>query len=314
MVKWTKKYGICKLLAGLILLTANCAGKTPHLQLTAVKQLPDFPSASAIEYSNNRLYVFGDDAAYALVLDTAFHQIDTIRYLPDTAYRIDKDKKADVESATIMPFHQTTAIVAFGSMSTRNRFMAFAFPVAVPYEVSSMPLADLAKALNNIKERNIEGAAYVAGRLVLSNRAHNKNPINQLAVFNLNRQEFDTAQLIQIQLNKGQNVIGISGLYYAEAMDRLFFTASEEATASTYADGAIGNSYIGWIDNFTKQLLKQTIKPDGFIPLQTVDPQFEKVKIEGLCVTQTQHNEVTLILVADNDDGKSTLFKLTLTD
>src|SRR5829696_2726341 len=103
MVKWTKKYGIYKLLAGLILLTANCKSKTPHLQLRVVKQLLQFPSASAIEYSNHRLYVFGDDAAYVLVLDTMFNQTDTIRYLPDTAYRISKITKADIESATVMP-------------------------------------------------------------------------------------------------------------------------------------------------------------------------------------------------------------------
>jgi hypothetical protein len=307
-----KKYGIYRLLAGLMVLTSNCSPDPFVLELQAVKHLPHFPSASGIEYSNQRFYLFGDDAAYALVLDTAFIPLDTIRYNRDTLYRVAKERKDDLESAALMHLQGTTSVVAFGSLSTTNRQTAFSFPLHDPHRFKPIPLSGLTQALHNIKDLNIEGAAVVGSKLVLANRAHQQQRVNELAVLGIGEPQRDGAVLIKVRLKQTKLGAGISGLYYLAAKDWLLFTASEEATANTYADGAIGNSYLGWIDRFSKQLQQQTAIPDAFIPLQTVDERFHNQKIEGICVMHSNEKGTTLVLAADNDDGKSTLFKVTL--
>jgi hypothetical protein len=294
-------------------LIVSCNTKQPTLRLHTVKHLPRFPSASAIEYSNGRLYLFGDDAPYTLVLDTAFNPLDTIRFLPDTAYRIDKAIKPDIESAAIVIDQNVPVLVGFGSLSNANRLKAFAFPFSNPHGVESLPMNDLLQALPDIKDLNIEGAAFANGSLVLANRAHLNNRVNHLLLMDATGKKLGTARPITVHLNH-KNVIGLSGLYYVAAKDRLLFTASEEATGSTDADGIIGNSYLGWIDNFSGQMQQQAVRPDGMIPLQTVDPRLNRQKIESVCVTRVTKDAVSLVLAADNDDGQSTLFAVTMYD
>jgi hypothetical protein len=308
-----KKYGTCKLLAGLILLIVSCNTKQPTLLLRTVKHLPRFPSASAIEYSNGRLYLFGDDAPYTLILDAAFNPLDTIRFLPDTTYRIDKATKPDIESATIVINQDVPVLVGFGSLSNANRLKGFAFPISNPHGVESLPMNDLLQALPDLKDLNIEGAAFANGNLVLANRAHLNNRVNHLLVMDAKAQKLAAARPITMHINH-KNVIGLSGLYYVAAKDRLLFTASEEATASTDADGAIGNSYLGWIDNFSKQMQQQVVRPDGMIPLQTVNSQLIRQKIESVCAIRITKDSASLVLAADNDDGQSTLFAVTMYD
>lgn len=310
---WRKKLASYRWLAGLTLLIGSCTGRQAVVKLRTVKELPHFPSASAIEYIDQKLVVFGDDASYALVLDTAFHEIDTIRYLPDTSYRIHKDQKPDVESATLRQLGGAAVLMAFGSMSTPNRHTAFVFPAANLRQFTPLSLSPLTPVLRNIRDLNIEGAAFVAGKLVLANRAHLGNQTSQLALINSNAPEAG-AHIITIRLKQTQAIAGISGLYYLASRDRLLFTASEEATASTQADGAIGNSYIGWFDRFTERMQQQLLWPDGFVPLQNVDRRLAGKKIEGICATQGHADSTTLVLTADNDDGRSTLFKVVLFD
>ena len=105
-MRYRKRSVILSLLAGLTVLINSCGDrKAPRLQLLSTKTLTDFPSASAIEYDGNgKLYLFGDDAPYLLLLDTSYKELDRVRYSIDTAFRIDKSIKADIESATLVNY------------------------------------------------------------------------------------------------------------------------------------------------------------------------------------------------------------------
>jgi hypothetical protein len=315
MVTWSKKYSSFALLAGLILLINSCAiGPAPKLELRAIKPLSHFPSASAVEYSNQRLYLFGDDATYALILDTALNEVDTISYLSGSSGRMNKEQKPDIESATLISYEGSPAVVALGSMATPQRQSAFVFPLATIYLVQKMPLRNLAQALRNVPELNIEGAALVKEKLVLANRAHLKNRTNSLLLVNIDDTTFSNPHTLHLHLKPAKALAGLSGLYYLAETDRLLFTASEEATASTHDDGAIGNSYLGWIDGFSKKMRQHEISADALLPLQLVHPAFTRTKIESVCATQINRGSATLVLTADNDDGKSTLYKVVLFD
>src|SRR5690349_12255279 len=90
------------LAAGLMALTNSCSNSNhPELELLSSKVFTHYPSASAIEYNKGKIYVFGDDSPYMLVTDTFFNIIDSVVYLNDTSYRMSKETKKDIESATI---------------------------------------------------------------------------------------------------------------------------------------------------------------------------------------------------------------------
>ena len=47
-----------------------------------------------------------------------------------------------------------------------------------------------------------------------------------------------------------------------------------------------------------------------FIDLAEIDNQFEKQKIESICIQKNINSEDIIYLVADNDDGKSVIFEV----
>jgi hypothetical protein len=49
---------------------------------------------------------------------------------------------------------------------------------------------------------------------------------------------------------------------------------------------------------------------DGLINLSMADSRFRGEKIEGICVEKISATTITAHLVSDNDDGKSTIFKV----
>jgi hypothetical protein len=95
--------------------------------------------------------------------------------------------------------------------------------------------------------------------------------------------------------------------------DVLLFTASEEATTSAYEDGAIGDSYLGWIANFTEAWKGNVLMPTEILKLPAFHQAFHQQKIESVCVEKQQGGRYLLHLAADNDNGKTVLFKVALT-
>ncbi|HEX6848604.1 MAG TPA: hypothetical protein VF144_16580, partial [Chitinophagaceae bacterium] len=87
----------------------NPANEISELQ---VKKL-DYPSASAIEYYDGKLYIMGDDAVNLLILDTSLNILDSITVVDYPAKRIPKDIKPDFEAATLI----ADGLLLFGSGS-----------------------------------------------------------------------------------------------------------------------------------------------------------------------------------------------------
>jgi hypothetical protein len=268
-----------------------------------------FPSASAIEYHNNKFYVFGDDAAYLLILDTSFNIIDKVYFDDSTTARLSPTEKPDIESTTIIVEGDSSYLYAFGSHSASIRKKILRFPLdsidnftVIPHSISNNPL---------IKILNIEGSAFVKGELVLANRANNNFRQNFIFIESIEKKSnlSSMPQLMEIKFPESKNVTGISGLHYLEEKDILLFTASQEETSDPLINGAIGNSYLGWIYNFSSNK-KKIFEPDVFIDLSKADAKFKGSKIESVTVQHYKDNNMQLILVADNDDGKSILYKV----
>jgi hypothetical protein len=158
---------------------------------------------------------------------------------------------------------------------------------------------------------NIEGMATMRNGLILVNRANKTHPSNTLVLSGLTRSAGIAQKSIAIDLGT-EKVIGVSGLHYLPALDLLLFTASEEDTPSATQDGTIGDSHLGYINSFTRRLGDSVIRPDRLINLTASDGRFSGQKIESICVETLVAEGVIVHLAADNDNGKSTLFKLKL--
>ena len=295
-----------------MILINSCRQKTSQVQLISSKTFTDFPSASAIEYDAGRLYVFGDDASYMMILDTSYNRLDTVYYSIDTTYRIAKSIKYDIESATLITHNNEKHLYALGSLSSSSRSTLFYFPLSDLHTYLSINYAPFAAKLTNLPELNIEGMTFARSRLVFANRANNTNRTNRLIIGGQNLYEYEklpAPAVINLEMDSAQ-VVGLSGLYYVEEKDLLLFTASEEETGKATEDGVINDSYLGMIRKFSQKMEEKSIKPDELIRLRDVSNAFIRQKIESVCLESLQNGEMILHLAADNDNGESRFFKI----
>jgi hypothetical protein len=285
----------------------NACRNQPSITLLSSRTI-DFPAASGIEMYRDTLYVFGDNATHLLMLSPAYQPLRQYSYWQSNETVIDKDEKPDIESAMIVIKNNQPVLIGMGSLSTEKRWVNFEFPLGADSFTRSS-FFPKGTTFPDIKELNIEGCTAFGEGVVFCNRANLETKQNHLLFKNSN----GTVEVKEIKLPKTQWVAGISGLYYVPEEDLLLFTASEEATTSAYQDGAIGESYLGWIERFSNASKNKILEPNAFLKLSGFDKKFTQQKIESVCVEKKQGNTFLLHLAADNDDGKSVLFKVKLT-
>ncbi len=302
-----QKWNIYKLA---VILIFSISGSACRQDIVLIKttHLKNFPSASSIEIYKKRLYIVGDDAASILVTDTEHRIVDSISVLKSKVYRISKEEKADLESSIILNKETRTFLVAFSSFSTVNRNKILFLDLHNKHV--TIKSSGLGKSF---KELNIEGAAIVNDKLLLSNRANNTQSTNSFIITNSdieNGIKQEVMKTIHIILPPSKAVIGISGIAYLKETDLLLFTASTENTPNAYSDGIIGDSYIGVIKNISALLDQKEIKVDKLISLSRYIGRGKPQKIESIAVQELKEDQIIFHLAADNDNGESTLFKM----
>jgi hypothetical protein len=294
----------------------------PAIELLKTTFLNGFPSGSAINYYDDRLYLIGDDANHLLVLDKDHRQLNSIRLFNHQTKRIPKAKKPDFETAAIINIHDKTQLLILGSASTEARKQALLVPLVnrMPDVKQLVKLSFYNEAfltelkVIGIKEMNVEGSTVMNDYFLISNRGNLTNPVNHIIFINKDfLQTQKNLSLCMSALTPPPSVKGFAGvseLCYIGSKDMLFCTLSSEETANTYDDGAIGDSYVGWINHFSKKVGQPNIAFDEIINLSGVHQSFEKEKIEGICAEAVHDDHLIMHLVADNDKGQTRLFKI----
>lgn len=284
------------------------------LSLHSSVEFPDIPSASGIEYDNGLFYIAGDDACCIYCLDDDFALVSVTPIPGPDQYRIPKKEKKDWESLAIVGVEGSKALLLLGSGSLspqRDHAAIWDFGQESPSISDLGPFYTQLRS-NGLTELNIEAATAFGNGILLGNRGHKHHPYNTLIyspVVDIWKSPASPhcSQLILPEETTG--FAGISGLAWWPERDWLFFTASSEDTANVYDDGEIGESRVGLIRNASMALLKDKVWPDEWIALEGISPVFFKKKIESICLRESG-NTPELILVADNDDGSSHLFRL----
>lgn len=293
----------------------SCNQKDETLPSVQIKKL-NYPSASAVEYYDGKLFVMGDDATKMIVLDTNLSIIDSIVLFPFAEQRIPKATKHDIESIMLLNDSAKLLLLSSGSL-TPYRDTAWMLDPATK-KLTSLSLTRYFEFLKTqgLGEMNIEGATSLKdGSYVYSNRGHLGWPKNHLifAARSGFLPEHAGNAIMPVNNNPDTTVFnGISGLTYSALNDALIMTVSTEATRSVYEDGAIGKSFIWVIKNAKGIIDIREIKPDLVIDLDSLDKAFNGQKIESATVIKEAKERVWLVLVADNDNGTSTVFKLSI--
>ena len=292
----------------------SCNQKENPLSIQ-IKNLDNYPSASSIEYYDGKLYLMGDDATNLLVLDTSLTIVDSIPLLSYAEKRIPKNIKPDLEASALNG--DNLFLFGSGSLSPHRNFgWKHNLKTKDNDSINLEPLFLKAKELG-IEQINIEGACFVSGKLILVNRGNKGYPHNHLIITDekfLNNDSSFQIFIIRLAAQKDINSFkGISGLCYAKETDKLIMTVSTEDTKSSYEDGAIGKSYLWIINDISTKINSSALGTKRVIDLEYIDSRFKGQKIESAVVINETDNLIYLVLVADNDDGSSTVFKLSIT-
>ena len=296
----------------IILFLGAC--NNPKLTITEIKTIP-YPSGSSAACSGNKIFLTGDDARYILVTDMDLNKTDSIIVSAPGVPRIPKSEKHDFEASTLIGKNKT-ALLVLGSGSElpeRGKGLIVNVETKDTQQVDLSPLYERLKKAG-LKELNIEGAAYVQGSILLSNRGHQGSPHNHLIFLPDNfwlQQDSVEFSIARLGFKSGDVFNGVSGLDYSFLEDKLFVSLSTELTSSTTADGAIGKSYLWVFDNIIRYRGYEGINPALIIDLEKEDKRFKGHKIESVAILPGK-GEPELILISDNDDGRTTIFKVVL--
>jgi hypothetical protein len=289
---------------------------TPEFKLVRHKRFSEYPSGSAITYWNKVFFITGDDSTDILKLDEVLNVMGSVTVEKYAAKRIPKPIKPDYEASALIHTSIGDKLLLLGSAATEIRKKISLVSLEDNNKVIHLNSEVFSRRLRKlgIRELNLEGITLVGSEFLLANRGNLGYPENHLIVTGpefWNNQSSVSMRLIHPDLKKiTQEFTGISDIYYLPEADVLFMCTTSEATSNVYDDGAIGKSYIVWINNFQSKLSQDSCLPDGWLDLQSLDKIFVGQKIEGLCVQKVNSKTVHIQLVSDNDSGDTGWFEL----
>lgn len=249
-------------------------------------------AASALVCQGQSLWLLADDALvlqrYSLSGDWQAEQILLPGTLPVDAKQR-KPLKPDFEALLSLPDDR---LLALGSGSTERRCRGC---LVEADSVRVIDLSPLYQALaGHFQELNIEGGVVCRGQLLLAQRGNGRGRENAVVLLDLSRVlrdlengQLSAATLLQIvplQLPELDGVpLSLTDLSVAPS-GALYFSATAEATESSYLDGACIGSVLGCLDEHLAIVELTLLRP--------------AVKIEGLAFQADGRP----LLVADADD------------
>lgn len=306
-----RKRKIQQLLSLGLLFIISCKNNSNILQ--EVKPLPHYPSASGIEFNDNKVYIIGDDANNLLILDSSLNETDSIQLYTFPEKRIPKAVKPDLEAVTLLD-NGNMLLTGSGSVMPQRNIAWLIDPATQQKDSIRLDTFYQRILLNGIKELNIEGITAYPGGFILANRGNKGYPKNHLVFTRRNfwnrQSQVEISSLLAGSNSDSSSFNGISGLAYAPKNDALVMTVSTEDTRNSMDDGAIGKSYLWIIKNITPKKNWKAVNPGKIIELDALDARFKGQKIESVCILKETPKLLYLLLAADNDNGSSTLFKL----
>jgi len=275
------------------------------------------PSGSGIVKAGNKYHIIGDDSPYLFSLNSDFEVITKqplLDLLPVADNRILKSEKPDFEALELIGQQE---LVVFGSGSkSPQRDVFVRIELGDSLKIEKYTISEFYDNLRNLpifndSELNIEASAFHNNRIYLFNRR--KNLIIQfdypaLLAYLRGEASFPAPEIREFKLPKINGIeAGFSGATTLQDEPKIIFTASVENTDNAYDDGEILGSYIGLIDIVDHQISESYHYCQ--IPNEGANLKVESVSVEK----EIEPGQTELVLITDDDKGKSILLKGLLT-
>ena len=252
----------------------------------------------------------GDDAQGVLVLDTSLNPRDTVHVFGEKSSRISKPVKPDIESSDIVG----NSLWMLGSAAVspyRDSLYKLDLETNSVDKIQLKTFFD--RLRKDIQQLNIEAFAKLKDEIVLGHRRSVTHKQNYFIATGPDFAAQQNSNYKIIPFHPQNKDAGISGFAYSAAQDMLFITCSQEDTRNSYEDGEIGESYLAVIENVSEALKADTLSASHWLPLQQLHPGFSKVKVESVTIAEPKKDSLILYLAADNDDGRTRLYRIKLT-
>lgn len=273
----------------------------PPFTLELLFTIAGIGSASGLICDRDTLWMIGDNSGFLY----EYHTLDSKRTVhslfENASANIPKKTKPDFEAMTL----DDRSIYVFGSGSTANRNLMVQFDrqtrQAQTHDLTSLYQAMQQTAAIGTQAFNLEGVAGHENIWYFFQRGNGQSANN--GIFTVTMLDWQHGFDIQYQPIALPEINGVrAGFTDAVTVgDRLYFLASAEDTNSTYLDGTVTGSAIGWIDP-KKMTVGQTILIS------------DRHKFEGLSLRSQNTESLTFWLCEDNDTDvlESSLFALTI--
>lgn len=308
-----QRIGILALLASYL----SCAEQV-QVELKEVKIVDQIPSSSGIGIYRNGYFVIGDDSPYLYRLARDLSITEKILLTDSTLLtnaRVRKEDKPDFEALEVVADKE---LIIFGSGSkSPQRDIVCWLSLLDTAETRAYPASKFYDRLRTLEvmadsELNLEAAVYKEGVLYLFNRRKNvvfSMDYSSLLGFLEGDGELPEIHTRIVDLPSVRGVeAGFSGAVALQGQPRILFTASIEDTDNAYDDGAVLGSIIGYLDLTEEGDVGQEVR---YCVLGMDSPY--ALKIESIAI-EVEHGASSseVVLVADNDDGKSRIARATV--
>jgi hypothetical protein len=303
------------LLFVILLFCVSCRDNIPGLVIDDAKQLDSIPSGSGLVIRNDSAYIIGDDATglYQLNLDDLKFRKIPLPGFSLTEYRKAKDNKHDFESLAILDLGNDY-LAAFGSGSKRwTRDSILLVNTDNLNDTKILSVHGFYKALQAVTQTdslqwNIEGATVAGDHMYLCNRGNNmliQFQLKDLALFQPGS-PLPEIKTYRVKLPAIENrVARLSGICTIDE-NHLLLTASVEDTDNWINDGPVMGSYLAVYSLRSNKIISSFLLEDA-----AGKPLIEK--LESVDIREKKPGgELKLIAIADNDNGSTRIFRLTL--
>jgi hypothetical protein len=284
-------------------------------------------AGSSLAWFGERIAVVQDDAHFIALIDPDNGQVDALPLPPGEGglrqfddQRGNKRYKLDLEACFSVPLAGGEMLVALGSGSSKPRGrMVLIDPTREVRQVDANAFYERLRSEKSFSggEMNIEGAAFIDGRVRLFNRGNGtwqdgippRNASCDLAWAELHAYLQDPARnpipaLLNITQYELGDLDGV-GLTFTDAAFTgwgLIYTAAAESSPDALSDGAITGSAIGVLD----------VTKSRWIELRDESGAMLREKIEGICTAREDDGRVWLVVDADNPAKPSLLCQAVL--
>ena len=289
-----------------------------RVELTAFKELPEFPSGSGIEFYDDKIYLVGDDAHDVLVMNRKWKPQDLITLFDSPEERILESQKANPKTSTLFFISKKPHLLIPGSGSNELSNNGILFNL-LNKEIHMFDGSVFYERVKNagIEELNIEGVTLVHDYLILSNRGSGNNPVNHLIITSVDfyKKQQDVAfQLVKLEPEQNAANVFVSGITYSDKHEILLLAISAKDSSASTNEEIGESSSLGLIENFYRKIGREKgrMKINEMIDLTGEDEKFKGHKIESLCIQSEKDHSMKIHLTAGGKDGATYLFKAQL--